>query len=214
MEIRAYDNFYLEDAMENLGQMVDFAVNVCGDSLKGFLDKYIVTPVAVSFGKGNPKYVAGMSGTELAYTVFDEAGVRIGDIEAVPRLERSPEYWCGWVLAYYQWYTGKSFEEILKAVPAEEILQMYGTLHETDITKFAEIMDRKTAERCKKTKLKSLREQAGLSQAELSEKSGVSLRSIQMYEQKNKDINKAQMISVIRLARALGCSAEDLLEQR
>lgn len=212
MEMRAYDSSYLEDAMENFAQMVDFAVNVCGESIKGFLEKYIVTPVSISFGKGNPKYIAGMSGTELAYVVLDEAGEKIGDIEATPRFERSPEYWCGWVLAYYQWYTAKSFEEILSAVPAEEILKMYGTLHEADITKFVEIMDRKMKERCEKTRLKILRECAGLSQSELAEKSGVSLRSIQMYEQRNKDINKAQMLSVVKLAKILGCSAEDLIE--
>lgn len=212
MEMRAYDSSYLEDAMENFAYMVDFAVNVCGESLREFLEAYVVTPISVSFGKGNPKYVAGMSGTELAYAVFDEAGKQIGDIEVTPRFERSPEYWCGWVLAYYQWYTGKSFEEILRTVPAEEILEMYPALHEADITKFADIMDKKMKERNPRTKLKRLRECAGLSQAELSEKSGVSLRSIQMYEQRNKDINRAQAASVAKLARTLGCSVEDLIE--
>ena len=43
--------------------------------------------------------------------------------------------------------------------------------------------------------------------------SGVSLRSIQMYEQRNKDINKAQSESLYRLAKALGCTMEDLLEE-
>lgn len=26
-------------------------------------------------------------------------------------LGRSPQYWCGFVLAYYQWYTGLSFKK-------------------------------------------------------------------------------------------------------
>lgn len=212
MEMRAYDSSYLEDAADNFANMVDFAVNVCGEKLKEFLDKFAVTPVSASFGKGNPKYVAGMSGAELVCAVYDETGEEMGEIEAVPRMQRSPEYWCGWVLAYYQWYTGKSFREILKAVPAEEILHMYPTLHEADITKFTEIMDEKIKERCKKTKLKDLRENAGLSQSELAKKSGVSLRSIQMYEQRNKDINRAQTINVARLARVLGCQMEDLME--
>ncbi len=42
--------------------------------------------------------------------------------------------------------------------------------------------------------------------------SGVSLRSIQMYEQRQKDINKAQSDSIYRLAKSLGCTMEDLLE--
>lgn len=43
-------------------------------------------------------------------------------------------------------------------------------------------------------------------------RSGVSLRMIQIYEQRNKDINKAGALSLSRLARALGCEIDDLLE--
>ncbi len=53
---------------------------------------------------------------------------------------------------------------------------------------------------------------AGCSQSQLAKMSGVSLRSIQMYEQRNKDINKAQAETLLRLARTLGCRMEDLLE--
>lgn len=55
------------------------------------------------------------------------------------------------------------------------------------------------------TKLKKMRTSIGMTQAELSDKSGVSLRTIQAYEQGLKDINKAQVLIVIRLAQALGC---------
>lgn len=41
---------------------------------------------------------------------------------------------------------------------------------------------------------------------------GVSLRSIQMYEQKVNDIDKAQARTVYKLSRVLGCTVEDLLE--
>ena len=51
-----------------------------------------------------------------------------------------------------------------------------------------------------------------MSQAELAREAKVSLRSIQMYEQRNKDINKAQAITLARIARTLGCDVEDLLE--
>jgi hypothetical protein len=33
-----------------------------------------------------------------------------------------------------------------------------------------------------------------------------------MYEQRRKDINKAEAESVLRLARALGCEIEDIME--
>ena len=52
-----------------------------------------------------------------------------------------------------------------------------------------------------------------MTQRELSVLSGISLRSIQMYEQKNKDINKASVKTVYKLAKILGCTIENLIEK-
>ena len=60
--------------------------------------------------------------------------------------------------------------------------------------------------------LKTIREHVGISQAALAEKSEVSIRMISFYEQGAKDINKAAGITLYRLAQALGCTVEDLLE--
>ncbi len=63
------------------------------------------------------------------------------------------------------------------------------------------------------TNLKRIRTVYGCSQAELASLSGVSLRSVKMYEQRHKDINKAGAETVFRLAKALGCTVEDLIEK-
>ena len=63
------------------------------------------------------------------------------------------------------------------------------------------------------TNLKRIRAAKGYSQKQLAELSGVSLRSVQMYEQRQKDINKAQSDSLFRLAKTLGCTMEELLEE-
>lgn len=47
----------------------------------------------------------------------------------------------------------------------------------------------------------------------VSFKSGVSLRAIQAYEQREKDINKASIINIKKLADALHCYIEDLIEE-
>lgn len=60
--------------------------------------------------------------------------------------------------------------------------------------------------------LKTIRENRDFSQAKLAEASGVSIRMIQYYEQGFKDINKAQAITVYKLAEALDCGMEDLIE--
>ena len=60
--------------------------------------------------------------------------------------------------------------------------------------------------------LKRIREEKNITQAKLSEVSGVNLQMIQKYEQGVKDINKAQGITLHALAQALECTIEDLLE--
>lgn len=50
------------------------------------------------------------------------------------------------------------------------------------------------------TRFAAMRKRLGLSQRELTHRSGVSLRSIQMREQRNKDINRAQACSAAALS--------------
>ena len=66
----------------------------------------------------------------------------------------------------------------------------------------------------KRNRLKFMREMVGMSQSALAEKSGVSLRLIQAYEQNYKDINKAQVITVLSLAEALECDVYDIINDR
>ena len=62
------------------------------------------------------------------------------------------------------------------------------------------------------TKLQQIRQEKGLSQAELSARSGVSKRLLQDYEQGHKPLNHARAITVFLLSRVLGCTMEDLIE--
>lgn len=61
--------------------------------------------------------------------------------------------------------------------------------------------------------LKEVRLLKKMTQKELAEKSGVSLRMIQHYEQGVKDIKKAAAETVSRLAEVLRCSAEDIINE-
>lgn len=62
------------------------------------------------------------------------------------------------------------------------------------------------------TNLKKMRTRAGITQASLSKRTGVNLRTLQGYEQGRDSINMAAAITVLRIAQALGCAVEDLLE--
>lgn len=103
--------------------------------------------------------------------------------------------------------------QIFKVLSFEELQKMYYTLHEADITKFVGIVDSKIKEYFPETNLKRIRTAYGFTQAELAERSGVSLRSIQMYEQRNKNINKASADTMYSLAKVLGCTMENLIER-
>ena len=63
-------------------------------------------------------------------------------------------------------------------------------------------------------KIKEIREQMGISLRDLSEETGIPIKTIQQYEQGRKDINKAQAEYVIKLAQVLCCNPVDLLEIR
>lgn len=97
-------------------------------------------------------------------------------------------------------------------LPFDDILRMYPTLHEADITKFYMAAEEIRFRMFPHTNLKRRREAVGMSQSQLANEAGVSLRSVQMYEQRNKDVNKAQAITLAKIARVLGCDIEDLLE--
>ena len=92
-------------------------------------------------------------------------------------------------------------------------MSMY-ILHEADETNFVEAANEISLQKQspQKTRLYEIRKARGFTQQQLSDASGVTLRMIQLYEQRQNDISKAQVNVVISLANALGCRVEDLLE--
>ena len=210
--ICAYDEKYLDDAMRNLGEAADFALNDLGIEPEDFIKVFVGSGIADQFGKGVPKYVSGMSGIELVMEMAGKTGMFMEAPETEDYYDYTPEYWCGWIIAYYQWVTGKSFREIFNHVTLDEILCMYGTFHEASEEKLVDALNRRLASSDSPANLQKIRKEAGYSQKELSEKSGVSLRMIQQYEQGAKDINKASVLNLAALAKVLGCRIEDMIE--
>ncbi len=212
MEIRAYDDAYINTAQSILGHAVDFAVISLALEPDVFGIAFAVSDVSKQFGCGNPKYVAGMNGCELARMVLSQTNTPFQDSEDAMYLDKSPEYWSGWALAFYQWYSSRSFTDILNAVPLSKIIAMYPVYHEMDIEHFTQHIDELIKEAMPATRLKTKRMNCGLSQSQLSFESGVALRQIQLFEQRKRDINNAAAVTLLRLSKALHCSIEELLE--
>lgn len=208
----AYSESYLSDAKNNLAECFDYAVNSCYLDADWFAKLFVQSGYAEKFERGNPAIVSGMSGVELARSVISYAYPDKEYPEKPFSEERSNIYWAGWALAEYQWSTRKRFKDIFTRISFSEIISMYSVYHEMDIEHFIEDMNLKYNSVEQETRLKTVRENRDISQAELAKLSGVKLRSIQMYEQKVNDIDKAQAGTVYKLSRVLGCSVEDLLE--
>lgn len=208
----AYNESYLNSAKDRLSSFFDYAINDCKMSPEWVCSLFVNTGYAQQFEQGNPAYIVGMSGVELARAVILKA-YNNKDLPTPSEAEEcSPEYWAGWALAQYQWYTGRRFKDIFDKIPMTKIIDMYSAYHEMDISKFIDDMEDSYKSVESESKLKTIRENRGLSQSELAAQSGVNLRSIQMYEQKVNDIDKAQGQTLYKLSRVLGCYVEDLLE--
>ena len=133
MAIRAYDELYLESAANCLAVAFDYAINVCGIKPDDFADLFVVSGESGKFGIGNPSVVAGKSGIELVRSVMEKVDPGRELPEPEFSQSRSPEYWAGWALAQYQWYSAKTFKAVFSKVPLSEIVKMYKVYHEMDM---------------------------------------------------------------------------------
>ncbi len=64
-------------------------------------------------------------------------------------------------------------------------------------------------------KIQELRSATGLSQSQLAEKAGMSVRALQAYEGEgagNRDFDSARLKTILKVCAALGCSLSDIIE--
>lgn len=209
--MRAYDELYLGKARMTLAWMFDYAVNGCRIEMEDFYRMFLASSYVRRFETGNCAVVAGLSGVELAQRVIRESDAGMNLPKPVFSLDRSPEYWLGFYLAYYQWYRNLKFEQITSKMMICDILLMYRKYHEMDVMHFVEALDEMRQER-QIARLQEYRRHIGISQRELAERADVPFRTIQQYEQKQKNINHARVDYVVRLAKTLHCRPDDLME--
>ena len=139
----AYEEIYLPYTKDSLASMLDYAVYDCKYDGAEFLQMFVASGIASEFEIGSPKYIVGMSGIELARkiieTVTDDTSFPDPN---QPTLFRSEEYWIGWILAEYQWYSGYSFKEIIQKLTYDTVFGMYRKYHEIDPRHFYEAADK------------------------------------------------------------------------
>ncbi|MCR5417341.1 MAG: helix-turn-helix transcriptional regulator [Lachnospiraceae bacterium] len=209
--IPAYSKLYLTDARKQLANSLDYAVHTLNLDLTQYYNTFVNSDICARFEKGDPFLVSGKSGIELALMVAARDNAKIKPMKRVYHDGKTPEYWAGWAIAYYQWYNACSLRILDQEVPIAKILKMYDKYHEMDISHFVTRIDEmRQAARCM-TYLKKYRELRGYSQSELAELSGIPLKTLQHYEQGDKSLAKANAAYVITLARLLDCAPEILI---
>lgn len=213
MKPKPYSETQLNRFMDKMGDAFDYVINDCKIDGTEFVKMFVASTVCKKIENGEASYISGKSGIEIAIKCVYEITGNALSVEPSEKFNRSAQYWCGWILCYYQWLSSRRYADIFNAVSYEDMLGLYPSLYEASVERISSVIDEKVRAAYPETNLKRIRTVYGCSQRELAEMSGVSLRSIQMYEQRQKDINKAQSDSLYRLAKVFGCAMEDLLEE-
>ena len=237
----AYDKILLDRAADSLGRMLDYSVYSLHYDIPVMMDLFIASGVAALFERGDIRTIAGMSGVELSYEVLEKSGIVFERTQPRYTKGLSPEFWFGYTLARIQWETCLSFDQIMRSFPPQSFISGYTgsrfsfldglpfDISEKDrsegITAFGrQYADESlshfismntsgidTATAAGETPLKKMRIKNGLSQSALAKASGVPLRTIQQYEQRQKDLAKARAEYLIALSRALNCDPSRLI---
>ena len=208
----AYKELYLSDAMQNLGEMTEYAHDACNVDPDRALRYFVISGYADRFGTGDPCVVSGMSGTELFRNCAEKCRA---DVQKWPsamiRYSTEEYYWIGYILAYFQWTVNRSFGRIIDVIGADDLLQMYPALHTASDDRALEVICGLYESRSQVSRLQEYRKRMAMTQAELSEASGVNIRTLQQYETGAKSLNRAAAESVLSLARILHCKPDELM---
>ena len=236
----AYDRICLDRAAEVLGRMLDYSAYSLHYDAAAMIELFIASGIAARFEYGEISIIAGMSGVELAYEVLEKSGIAFERTQPRYTKGLSAEYWCGYALARMQWKTGIPFEQIIRSFSPAAFISGYTNsrltfldglpldLSEKERSEKIQAFGRQFSEQAVTgftsasidvgksgiigdTPLKKMRIKNGLSQSGLAKASGVPLRTIQQYEQRQKDLAKARAEYLIALSRALGCDPSRLI---
>lgn len=209
--VHPYREIYLSDAMANLAEAFQVAAYDYKFSLDFFMSLFIVSGIAAQFEVGNPKYIVGKSGAELTQEIVLRTNAT--ELRQIDTSFKAPkeDYWTGWVLAYYQWYSAKSFKEIQSIITPEKLMEKYNPYHEMDEMQIVEYINSKVDKDRVVSRLQMYRKYFEMSQSELAKESDVNLRTLQQYEIGAKDIGKASVTTLESLCKVLKCDVKDLL---
>lgn len=203
--IKRFQELELNNVMDKIGSLFYKASISIG--IEDFGKYFTISRISKKFDDANPKYLYGKSPQDIFDEVISIVGVDFTLKNEVSN--KNKYYWIGTVLAYYHLYSNKSYDEILYSINFDTLLKSYNVYHEMDMKHTYDFIQKNFFN---KTMLQVLRDRNNLTQLELSKKSNLNIRNIQLYEQRQNNINKANALTLFKLSKVLNCKVEDLLE--
>ena len=139
--ISSYDESYLSDVQKNLGFFFQFMLCNMNFSPEEAQKKFLESIIPVQIEMGNPDFLCGKSGLELAKICLGSADIsdKVSESLSEPYYPQA-EYWSGYVLAYCQWKNAITFAKILSNYSLELLLSNYNMMHEADISKINKLI--------------------------------------------------------------------------
>lgn len=209
MATRAYNELYLANAQTTLATLFDYAVNFKGENIDRIFAEFVASGISDQIGIGNPNVITGKSGIELYEDIKGSFGVK-SNVVPYYSIDRTPEFWFGYYIAYAQWFINRSFRDISFSILPSEMLSLYSPYHEMNPQSFAEFVEQRVV--ASNHNLRTIRVRNGYGQTELANLSGVELRNIQSFEQCKNNISKAQFDTINSLSTRLNCNPNDLTQ--
>ena len=128
--MRAYDEAYLSDVVENQGKLFDLvSQNYPDKNTVDFINAYMTSKTRKNIDESQA-YVNTMDAAELWDYFRETEGFKLKDGKA---LQGFLPDWIGEFYAYYQWYYNLPSSEIIKKVPADFLIKAYAGLHDLDL---------------------------------------------------------------------------------
>lgn len=197
--------------INNLGICISFACKYLGFQADEFFKLFSSSIISIEYAKANPKYIYGMSGVELAYEVLYDLGFNPKNVDDY-EIEKDANYWVGRVIGYIRYVNDYSYKYLAEIINLNSLLDHFEELVNEGLGYINEYVFTNLVSTDTKSRLQVKRKLVDLSQSELAQKANINIRTLQQYEIKNKNINNASVTSVIRLADAIGCKIDDILE--
>lgn len=128
--MRAYDEAYLSDVVENQGKLFDLvAQKYTEKDTVDFINAYMTSKTRKSIDESQA-YVNTMNAAELWDYFCKTEDFKLKDGKA---LQGFLPDWIGEFYAYYQWYYNIPSSEIIKKVAPDFLIKAYAGLHDLEL---------------------------------------------------------------------------------